>query len=414
HHPDNKQAAEKDLANRQMMVINAAYKVLKSPELRAQYDMRRKMGTYGAKAAVKQQPARPTDAPPRTGVRPGTSSSSSSSSSAERNAARRAADRARVDAGGEDWFNYGRGTGSGGDEDVQTESLADILAELFGDISFNRGANIVNDLNDFLEGITGPGGVGGFGGDRDGGVSGFGGGVARAGGQRTRYDSFSQEQLASEVIVLQSALKHLTSRAVDLRNTLSVEEALLILKANGPGEKGTGSKGTSGAGAGTAGGTGTGGTGAGPQEAQAQRLAELEDRLRRQETVKSTKARLLETENQSKQLRRDVDLALAEQLRRRFDSEREERRSGYSNGGSVGSQGSSGSGGSSSGGSSSGGSGGSGGSDGSDGPRTSSSFSDTSRQARTTGPSRPSPPASSRRDSVEQELQKLKDQLKRK
>jgi molecular chaperone DnaJ len=39
YHPDNKETAEeKDLCNKQMMVINGAYRVLKDPATRQQYD----------------------------------------------------------------------------------------------------------------------------------------------------------------------------------------------------------------------------------------------------------------------------------------------------------------------------------------------------------------------------------------
>lgn len=53
-HPDNKHSEqEKALSNRQMMVINGAYRVLKDAERRQQYDVQRKHGLIGAKAGVK-------------------------------------------------------------------------------------------------------------------------------------------------------------------------------------------------------------------------------------------------------------------------------------------------------------------------------------------------------------------------
>ena len=48
YHPDNKESAEaKALCNKQMMVINAAYKVLKDADARTKYDRKRRVGAYG-------------------------------------------------------------------------------------------------------------------------------------------------------------------------------------------------------------------------------------------------------------------------------------------------------------------------------------------------------------------------------
>jgi DnaJ domain len=53
YHPDNKEGKEqKDLCNKQMMVINAAYKVLKDGDARVVYDRKRKAGVYGEAAKV--------------------------------------------------------------------------------------------------------------------------------------------------------------------------------------------------------------------------------------------------------------------------------------------------------------------------------------------------------------------------
>ena len=54
YHPDRKTtAADKRLANQQMMVINGAYRVLKTPETRYAYDSQRRRGLFGANAGVK-------------------------------------------------------------------------------------------------------------------------------------------------------------------------------------------------------------------------------------------------------------------------------------------------------------------------------------------------------------------------
>lgn len=54
YHPDNKVTdEEKELANKQMMVINGAYRVLRNAETRAQYDKQRRLGMKGVRAGVK-------------------------------------------------------------------------------------------------------------------------------------------------------------------------------------------------------------------------------------------------------------------------------------------------------------------------------------------------------------------------
>jgi curved DNA-binding protein CbpA len=54
YHPDQKQTeAEKELGNKQMMVINGAYRILKDPYTRAQYDLQCEKGFFGAKAGIK-------------------------------------------------------------------------------------------------------------------------------------------------------------------------------------------------------------------------------------------------------------------------------------------------------------------------------------------------------------------------
>ena len=52
YHPDNKEGeAAKALSNKQMMVINNAYKVLKEDDTRAAYDRKRKFGALDGKAS---------------------------------------------------------------------------------------------------------------------------------------------------------------------------------------------------------------------------------------------------------------------------------------------------------------------------------------------------------------------------
>ncbi|RYH28476.1 J domain-containing protein, partial [archaeon] len=54
YHPDNKESdTEKALGNKQMMVINNAYKILKDTSTRQEYDTKRSKGLVGGRAGVK-------------------------------------------------------------------------------------------------------------------------------------------------------------------------------------------------------------------------------------------------------------------------------------------------------------------------------------------------------------------------
>jgi hypothetical protein len=147
----------KELCNRQMMVINAAYKVLRDDGLRSRYDIKRSMGVFGAAAGVKESVTTGTttksDDISSKGKRDvgdvgrqykeGQSQSSSSSSSSSSNRVRSSETR-----GG-----YNRDTASydSSTDNESGESFTDILSELWQDVSANKGTGIFNDLNDFLD-----------------------------------------------------------------------------------------------------------------------------------------------------------------------------------------------------------------------------------------------------------------------
>lgn len=137
YHPDNKEGKElKDLCNRQMMVINGAYKILKDPIARDIYNRKRQIGLYGNKAGVKSgsksgasvskqpqrsQPVNPNNSSYRKTPPKGYSEQRSSYSDVNRE-----------------------------EVEIPTESMADIFAEMFRDIALNKGNRILNDVNDFL------------------------------------------------------------------------------------------------------------------------------------------------------------------------------------------------------------------------------------------------------------------------
>lgn len=126
YHPDNKNSeVEKQLCNRQMMVINAAYKVLKDPETRAKYDQKRRISKSASQTS--------------------NVSNKSNSNSFRRNVAE---DRDRN--------SYRPPTADTRDE-IQVESLADIVNELLQDMLTPKGrSGLFEEFVSFLEGSASP------------------------------------------------------------------------------------------------------------------------------------------------------------------------------------------------------------------------------------------------------------------
>ena len=61
YHPDNKETVEeKALCNKQMMVINGAYSILKDPQARELYNAQRRRGLLGENAGIKPGAAAPS------------------------------------------------------------------------------------------------------------------------------------------------------------------------------------------------------------------------------------------------------------------------------------------------------------------------------------------------------------------
>jgi len=137
-----------------MMVINAAYKVLRDDNLRSRYDLKRSMGIFGAAAGVKESvttggttTTKSDDISSKSKrsvgdvggqYKEGRSQSSSSSSYRVRNS----------ETTGYNNFDNDRSYST---DSESGESFTDILSELWQDISANKGSSIFNDLNDFLD-----------------------------------------------------------------------------------------------------------------------------------------------------------------------------------------------------------------------------------------------------------------------
>jgi curved DNA-binding protein CbpA len=172
YHPDNKVGPDKELCNRQMMVINAAYEVLKSPIARGEYDRKRRAGMVGGRARVTGDGKR-TAAAAATGAGGGTGRGSTTTNTTTTTS------------------TSGRGGAYGGtakqratsdisyDDNETTESMVDLLSDLWGEISRGGGRGLLDDLLDFLDE---PGASGSGSGSGRGRGSGSGSGVGGGGG----------------------------------------------------------------------------------------------------------------------------------------------------------------------------------------------------------------------------------------
>lgn len=175
YHPDNKKSdTEKELCNRQMMVINNAYKVLKEENTRAQYDSQRAIGNFGKKARVKFS-SQTTEADDRntesnSSGKSSTSTSPSSNSKSTSYAESRRSSSSSSSYSGNTASSYGSSDMSDffkrvydksahgsspqaavGEAESPVESIGDILSDLWRDISMDGGRHVLEDLVDFLE-----------------------------------------------------------------------------------------------------------------------------------------------------------------------------------------------------------------------------------------------------------------------
>ena len=151
YHPDNKRTErEKELCNKQMMVINNAYKILKDSELRHMYDMQRRIGNYGSNSKVKQSTS-------NTNTATSTSSSSSTQSTAYTNTKQQNYNnkqyQQQASSSSNNAYNnaYNNNPYSKQEAEEPLESMGDILSELWAEISRDGGKNLFEDLLEFLE-----------------------------------------------------------------------------------------------------------------------------------------------------------------------------------------------------------------------------------------------------------------------
>lgn len=253
YHPDNKEGeAAKALCNKQMMVINNAYKVLKEVDQRAIYDRKRQLGLYG-NAATK-----------------GSYSSSSQQQKSSSGAGAQSRSRSTSSSGGspssrnpgssqESFFNWQQQV------DEPVESLGDIFTELWGEIRRGGASHLLEELVDFLEDQV-PG--------------------SRASGYESVAESFagkvksnqgvkSKSELDSEITVLTTALSNLQLHLTDLSKLRTAEEDAILKTPT----------------------------------SNAKTVEELEARLKKIEALRGLSARIEEVQKQQRQLQRQIKTA---------------------------------------------------------------------------------------------------------
>ena len=144
YHPDNKEGKEqKELCNKQMMVINAAYKVLKDGDARAAYDRKRRMGVYGEAAKAGRSTSGSNNG--KTQTQPNKQQSQSTRSSGYSSSGSSSSSSSSGDPFGSYGYNQESGTNDA------TESLGDIFGDFWSEIRKGKTENLVGDLLDFLE-----------------------------------------------------------------------------------------------------------------------------------------------------------------------------------------------------------------------------------------------------------------------
>jgi len=243
YHPDNKEGDDaKSLCNKQMMVINAAYKILKNEKLKNDYDLKRSMGFYGARANIKETKDDVSSSSSSSSRSSSSSSSSSRSSSSSSSSKSPPYQNTRTE--------YSKYSYSNNDAYKSVESMVDVLSDLWSDIKDTGGANIFDDVLDFLEDN--------FDDEKD--------------LYTQASQSNDQEQLNSEINMIKLTIKNLKLHATTIMKQCQDKEFDL--------------KSTKGL--------------------QLKTVEEMETRFRKIEDLKSLQARVNEVEKQIKQLERQL------------------------------------------------------------------------------------------------------------
>lgn len=129
-HPDNKSDEKmKILCNKQMMVINGAYKILKDKSLRLEYDKKRSIGLVGGRAAVKVNG--------KTQTKP-----------VENNVNMKSQPFKRMNENDNIYSNEKKFIP---EEQEAVESMGDVFKDIYADFSRNRGKSFLEDALEFLE-----------------------------------------------------------------------------------------------------------------------------------------------------------------------------------------------------------------------------------------------------------------------
>ena len=168
YHPDNKRSEEeKVLCNKQMMVINNAYKILKDKSLREQYDIKKKTGFYRASETSnneqqstdsqsnnksKTSPKNNQQNVPKNNNNNNNIKNNNINSNTKTNESWEDTFRSYT----EDYKPYTTYNNDNNDNNrdtspESTESFGDLLQDMWTDLSMDGGKHIVQDLFDYLE-----------------------------------------------------------------------------------------------------------------------------------------------------------------------------------------------------------------------------------------------------------------------
>jgi DnaJ-class molecular chaperone len=153
YHPDNKETKEeKSLANKQMMVINGAYSVLKDAELRKIYDSKRKNGIFGAsavRAKAKYKYQSPTSSSNYSSVSDSSRQSrvdtnipfEESRQRYQKTSETKCQTTESFSKQNEKFYN---------ENEISGESIGDLLSDLWEDLSSRGGKRLLEDFKEIL------------------------------------------------------------------------------------------------------------------------------------------------------------------------------------------------------------------------------------------------------------------------
>lgn len=257
YHPDKKDGDEaKRLANRQMMVINNAYKILKDPVKRAEYDLKRNR---------KHQASSTT----RTSSQQSNRYQKDVSASRQQNKSKSVSGNAEAveDFSPPSWGKYTASYESESESSTSGESLVDVLTDLWSEVRRDGGQGLLRDLEEFLD--------------------------EQVPGTEINGQQQSVSELETEIAIKSAASQHLKAHLKDLNVQKTAIEATLLWQQM----SNTGSRSSSNA------------------ESKEKSLDQLKQRFQTLESRKVILASMKETESQIYKLEQEIQKAEKKKLR---------------------------------------------------------------------------------------------------